>query len=128
MNRLEIYGIQSTKIIEYGDEVYPILKNSIEANAFQLKTNDILIITSKVVSLEKKLMIKLEDIIPSQQASELGQKANMNPKVVQVILDEPKTEVIGNVQNALLTINTFGMIPNAGVARLPWAPRSTTTR
>lgn len=77
--------------------------------------NDILIITSKVVSLENKLLIKLDGIIPTQRAIELAEKADMDPKVVQIIMDEPNTEVVGHVKNALLTINAFGMIPNSGV-------------
>ncbi len=115
MNSLQIIGIKSPQIIGFGDSVYNMLSKGLKLTNIELKENDIIAITSKVVSMEQKDSVKLDLIKPSDAAIELANGSKLDPRVVQLILNESEGQIYGYVYHAILAKTKYGLSSNAGI-------------
>jgi len=89
---------------------------SLARTGISIENDDILAITSKIVSLSQNRIVKLDTIEPSTHAFELARKHNLDPAYVELILREAD-EVYGGTDKALCTIKDGVMIANAGIDR-----------
>lgn len=81
---------------------------------FQYRDEDIVVISSKFVSMSEGSLIKLKSIKPSQKARMLAAEAHMNPKIAELILREAD-HIIKGVPGFLLAIKNGMIAPNAGI-------------
>ncbi|MFV2014468.1 MAG: coenzyme F420-0:L-glutamate ligase, partial [Candidatus Heimdallarchaeota archaeon] len=107
--------MKSIKIIGWGDSVFDIFIESLRTEGFEIQDDDIIIITSKVYSMEQQSAAVLETIIPSQRAIELAKKSKLDPRIAQLVLDESNGEVYGAVYKAILAKTDSGLSSNAGI-------------
>lgn len=110
-----IYPIKSPKIIGFGEDVFSQFCEGLVSENIKLMDNDVVAITSKVITMQQNSAVKLEDITPSEQARVLGIEASLDPRVAQLIINESKGEIIGSVFHAVLAKTPYGLSANAGI-------------
>ena len=73
-------------IIQPGDDLPALLAEALIPLA--PVSGDILVVTSKIVSKAEDRFLSLRDIVPSEEATRVGIRANKDPRLVEVILRE----------------------------------------
>jgi coenzyme F420-0:L-glutamate ligase len=106
---MEIFPIMIPKKPEGFD-----LFETIVGSKFQFQADDILIISSKFVSMSEKSLVDLKTVKVGKRAKTLASKFKMDEKIAQVTLDE-SDYVVSGIPGFLLTINDGMIAPNAGI-------------
>ena len=87
---------------------------ALDSHRLTIDTNDVLAIASKIVATVQKRLVKLDSVQPSQSAKHLAQRVSLEPRFVEVVLQEAD-EVYGGVPKAILTLKDNILTANAGV-------------
>ena len=110
---MELHPIK-TPIIYAKDDLIKITLESIEQANLKLQENDILVFAETVVGTAQNRIIDVEDVKNvSKKAKELAEKYVMDPRFVQIILEEADV-ILGGVRTVLLTQKEGVLIANAG--------------
>jgi len=110
---MELHPIK-TPIIYAKDDLIKITLESIEQANLKLQENDILVFAETVVGTAQNRIIDVEDVKNvSVKAKELAEKYVMDPRFVQIILEEADV-ILGGVRTVLLTQKEGVLIANAG--------------
>lgn len=112
---MQLFKIQTDLIKPRQDIVNRILTRLRESK-IAIENNDILAVTSKVVSLSQGRIVDLNRIRPSKTVLRLAKRYKLDPKYVELILGEAD-EFYGGTDQALCTVKDGVMIANAGVDR-----------
>ncbi|MBN2155818.1 MAG: coenzyme F420-0:L-glutamate ligase [Candidatus Lokiarchaeota archaeon] len=113
---MELHPISTPIIYPKNDLVKITLDSIINAN-LSLKEKDILVFAETVVGTVQNRIVDLNDVKEiSEKASELAEKYTMDPRVVQIVLDEADV-ILGGVKTVLLTQKEGILIANAGADR-----------
>jgi coenzyme F420-0:L-glutamate ligase len=110
---LRLYPIE-TKIIGVEDSLVDVLLTSIKKQKIQLDHGDVLAITSKIVAHVENRLVNLRDVKPSKEAEKLAAEFSLQPKFVELVLQEAD-EIYGGVCNAILTLKDGVLTANAGI-------------
>jgi coenzyme F420-0:L-glutamate ligase/coenzyme F420-1:gamma-L-glutamate ligase len=85
------------------------------AGAVELRDDDVVVITSKVVSKAEGCVVELDDVEPSQFAIDWGLRWEKDPRVVEVVLRE-STRIVRQAGPVLITETRHGFVcANSGV-------------
>ena len=95
------------------DQGFDLFETIIETK-FQFQNNDIIVISSKFVSMSERSLIDLKDVKVTKRARTLASRFKMDEKIAQVTLQE-SDNVISGIPGFLLTINDGMIAPNAGI-------------
>lgn len=106
---MEIFPIKIPKKQEGFDLFETIVKSK-----FQFRPDDIVVISSKFVSMSEKSLVDLKYVKVSKRARTLAAKFKIDEKIAQVTLDE-SDYVVSGIPGFLLTINDGMIAPNAGI-------------
>ena len=106
---MEIFPIKVPK----KDEGFDLFRTIVESE-FQFLADDILVISSKFVSMSESSLIDLKNVKVSKRARALASKFKMDERIAQVTLQESDYLVSG-IPGFLLTINDGMIAPNAGI-------------
>lgn len=106
---MEIFPIKIPK----KDEGFDLFRTIVESK-FQFLVDDILVISSKFVSMSERSLIDLRKVKVSKRARALALKFKMNEKIAQVTLQE-SDYIVSGIPGFLLTINDGMIAPNAGI-------------
>lgn len=90
------------------------LYEDLRESGFDFKENDILVISSKFVSMSEGSLINLDTVKTSIRAKILAEENHMNEKIVELTLREGDY-VFRGVPGFLLTLNDGILCPNAGI-------------
>jgi coenzyme F420-0:L-glutamate ligase/coenzyme F420-1:gamma-L-glutamate ligase len=113
--KIEIIGIEGIPEIKKGDDLGKIIYDAAEKQKTPLREGDILIVTSKIVSLAEGKVVDLSAIEPSQFAKEIAKDLEKDPRQVEVILREAKS-IVRMSRNHLIVETKHGFVcANAGV-------------
>ncbi|MBD3226589.1 MAG: coenzyme F420-0:L-glutamate ligase [Candidatus Lokiarchaeota archaeon] len=113
MEKIEAYGFK-TKLIKPNDNIIEVIINAINSSSMKLENGDVIIIAETPLAISQKRLIKLDEIKPSKKAINLSKKYYMDPKYIQVIINE-SDRIIGGVRGFLLTEKDGFLYANAGV-------------
>ena len=83
---------------------------------FEYKKDDILVISSKFVSMSEGRIIDLGKVRVGKKAQTLADKCSMDPKMAQLVLKE-SDYILKGVPGFLLAIRKGMIAPNAGIDR-----------
>ncbi len=83
---IHIFPVEGLPIIRPGDDLAGLLATALRP--LQPQTNDILVITSKIVSKAEGRFVNLREIEPSPRARELAEQTGKDPRLVEMILRE----------------------------------------
>ena len=106
---MEIFPIKIAK----KDEGFDLFRTIVESK-FQFLADDILVISSKFVSMSERSLIDLKNVKVSKRARALALKFKMDERIAQVTLQE-SDYVVSGIPGFLLTINDGMIAPNAGI-------------
>ena len=102
-------------LIRHGDDLADILVNALQDTNIKLQDNDILVLAQKIVSKAEGRMVDLATVTPSQQAIDLAQKADKDPRIVELMLQE-SNEVLRVRAGTIVVEHKLGFIcANAGI-------------
>ena len=132
-----VYGV-STGLLVSGDDIISRVISSLEdTDAKTIEDGDNLLFAESPLSTTEGRSVKLDDVTPSDEAYSLAEKYQMDPRLVEVILDESDT-IVGGIPGYLLAGKWDLILPNAGVdesnapdgwvTRLPVDPEASARR
>ncbi|HEX4922053.1 MAG TPA: coenzyme F420-0:L-glutamate ligase [Candidatus Bathyarchaeia archaeon] len=117
-----VYPLGSS-LIKPSDSILEAFTQALRRSRLELKTGDVVAVSSKVVATAENALVDSSRILPSKRARVLAVEHSLPSRFVQVVLDEADS-VLGGVQGALLTIKDGDATANAGVDRKN-APKGT---
>jgi coenzyme F420-0:L-glutamate ligase/coenzyme F420-1:gamma-L-glutamate ligase len=103
-----------TSLIKPGDDLVRVVLQGISKQGLELLSNDVLALSSKIVSSAEGRMAKLDDVKPSRRAKLLAKECALTPAFAELILREADS-VAGGVAKAVLTLNNGVFTVNAGI-------------
>lgn len=95
------------------NEGFDLFGAIVESN-FQFRSDDVLVISSKFVSMSERSLITLKNVKVTKRARALASKFKMNEKIAEVTLQE-SDYVVSGIPGFLLAINDGMIAPNAGI-------------
>jgi coenzyme F420-0:L-glutamate ligase len=109
----EVFGL-STGIITPGDSISDRVIAAADRVCSGFKDGDILVLAETAVATAEGNVITLSSIVPSAQAKVLGDKYQMDPRTVEVVIRESDS-IVGGIKGFLLCMKGGTLLPNAGV-------------
>jgi coenzyme F420-0:L-glutamate ligase len=113
MSFLRLYAVK-TRIVKVGDNLVELIVESLKAQNQHLEDNDVLAITSKIVSYSEGRIAQLGEVKASDDARKLAEKYSLAPEFAELIMRETD-RIYGGVDKAVLTFKNGLMTPNAGI-------------
>ena len=110
---MQVYPVK-TEIVKAGDALVDIILEALKKQRLRLEDNDVLALTSKIVSYSQGRLVKLSNVRPSRKAVELGKKYSLKPEFAELILREAD-RICGGVDKAVLTLKDSTLTANAGI-------------
>ena len=102
-------------LIRQDDNLADILVKSLQETQIELHDNDIIVLAQKIVSKSEGRMVNLATVTPSQHAIELAQKADKDPRVMELMLQE-SNEVLRIRIGTIIVEHKLGFVcANAGI-------------
>jgi coenzyme F420-0:L-glutamate ligase/coenzyme F420-1:gamma-L-glutamate ligase len=108
-----VYGLP-TGIIAMGDSIAERVVAAAGKTCSGFKDGDILVLAETAVATAEGNVITLSTIIPSERAQELAARYQMDPRTVEVVLQESDS-IVGGIPGFLLCMKHGTLLPNAGV-------------
>lgn len=113
---LQIYPLRAAVQTDRFD-LLGALDDSMRAAEFTLADGDILAISSKYCAISQGRVVELAEVVVSPEAEALATRYHMNPRLVQLIMQEAD-HIFGGIQLGFLLTHIHGIIsPNAGLDR-----------
>jgi coenzyme F420-0:L-glutamate ligase len=110
---IQMFGIK-TPIIREGDDIVQILETALEEAGLVPVDGDIFVLAESAVGTAERRVVKLASVTPSKRAKELGEQYGIDPREMELVLQECD-EIFGGVPGAALTITKGVLAPNAGI-------------
>ena len=112
---IQMFALKEIPEVFPGEDLCEIISTSIMSMGRTLLYGDVVVLAQKIVSKAEDQFVDLKSIEPSQEAIELAERVNKDPRLVEVVLRE-STQVLRHKRNLLITIHRLGIInANAGV-------------
>lgn len=116
-SRLELIALEGFPLVEPGDDLCRLLVDSLHYNGLQLQAGDVLVLAQKIVSKAEGRYVRLTDIAPGPEAIALAERADKDPRLVEVMLAESR-EVIRVRPGVIIVEHRLGYVhANAGIDR-----------
>ncbi|MCQ1536223.1 coenzyme F420-0:L-glutamate ligase [Methanosarcina sp. KYL-1] len=110
---IQMFGIK-TPIIRAGDDIMQVLEASLKEAGLEPLEGDIFVLAESAVATAEKRIVELASITPGERALILGEKYELDPREMELVLRECD-EIFGGVPGAALTITKGILAPNAGI-------------
>jgi coenzyme F420-0:L-glutamate ligase len=110
---LKLFAVK-TRVVRVGDDLVELILETVRTCNLQLEDNDVLAVTSKIVSYSEGRIVKLSEVVPSKEARLLGKEYSVKSEFAELILREAD-RIYGGVDKAVLTFKNGVMTPNAGI-------------
>jgi coenzyme F420-0:L-glutamate ligase/coenzyme F420-1:gamma-L-glutamate ligase len=108
-------SIPGLPLIKPGDDLPKLIVDCLQATALTLQPNDVLVITSKIVSKSEGRYLDLRTISPSENAHEVAKVTGKDPRLIEVILAE-STQISRMAPNVIVTRHRLGFVSaNSGI-------------
>ncbi len=101
MEEITFYGLENIGLIEEGDDLVKRILDTCDDEGLEIKDDDVIVITSKVVSMYEGRYVDLSDVDPGLRAKTIAKSTGILPEEVELILQE--SEVV-----ASLPVSKFG--------------------
>ncbi len=100
-----------------GDDLARLVQDGLKATGETLRDGDVLVLAQKIVSKAEGRLVRLDDVTASARAHELGQQADKDPRLVELILQEA-AEVVRVRPGVIVVQHRLGFVlANAGIDR-----------
>ena len=113
-NNYSVTGIH-TGIIRPGDDIVTAILDAEETKDMGgLKEGDVIVIAESALATSESRLVRLGDVSPSDRAYPFGRRYGMDPREVEVVINESDS-IVGGIQGFLLCMKNGTLLPNAGV-------------
>lgn len=113
--KLEITALPDYPLIEPDDSLAPLILSSLEKAGITLEDRDCMVFAQKIISKSENRYAYLNQVTPTEEALALAEKANKDPRLAQLILDE-SVEVVKHRPGAVIVEHRLGYVhANAGI-------------
>jgi coenzyme F420-0:L-glutamate ligase/coenzyme F420-1:gamma-L-glutamate ligase len=107
--------LASIPLIRMGDDLPGIILSAMQQAGLQFADNDIVVLTSKIISKAEARMVDLKSVIPSEKACQLAIKSEKDPRLVELILRE-SNEVLRIRSGTIIVEHRLGFVcASAGI-------------
>ena len=113
MSFLQLYSIR-TPNVKVGDNLVELILASMKTQNLRFEDNDILVLTSKIVSYSEGRVLKLGDVKPSKKGQQLAEQYSLEPEFAELIVREAD-RICGGVEKAVLTLSHGILTANSGI-------------
>lgn len=114
---INLVALREFPLIQPGDDLAQIIKQSLEHNGITLQDGDILVIAQKIISKAEGRQIALDTVHPGEQAQELARSTGKDPRLVELILQE-SSQVLRHRPGLIVVEHRLGFVcANAGIDR-----------
>jgi coenzyme F420-0:L-glutamate ligase/coenzyme F420-1:gamma-L-glutamate ligase len=110
-SRFEVFALRQPSMISKFN-LYEAISNT----NFQFRHNDIVIVSSKFVSISEGAIIQIDGLKASRKAKAIAKRFQMEEKLTELVLREAD-EVYGGIPGFLLCKKNGMLCPNAGIDR-----------
>jgi len=110
---MRLYAVK-TRFVKAGDSLVGIVLESLKEQKLELENNDVLALTSKIISYSEGRIVKLSSVQSSEKAKELAKQYSLKPEFAELILLEAD-KICGGVEKAILTLKNQILTANAGI-------------
>lgn len=112
---LRLRALREFPIVKPGDDLAELVSEQQAEEGDPLRPGDVVALAQKIVSKAEGRIVKLRNVLPSEQANALAKKVDKDPRVVELILQE-SVEVVRAINGVLITENRYGLVmANAGL-------------
>ena len=112
---LQLIPLQGFPLVQPGDELDRLLKDSLQQNQLVLESGDVLVLAQKIVSKAEDRYVRLADVEPGAEALALAAQADKDPRQVELILRE-SAEVVRVRPGVIIVEHRLGYVhANAGI-------------
>jgi|LULL01.1.fsa_nt_gb coenzyme F420-0:L-glutamate ligase/coenzyme F420-1:gamma-L-glutamate ligase len=112
---LTLTALEGIPLVNPGDDLSALILHSLEQTKLKLEDGDILIIAQKIISKSEGRFVRLNEVIPSEQALELAKTTGKDPCLVELILSESH-KVVRYGHGVIVTENHQGVVlANGGI-------------
>lgn len=119
---IRLIGLPGFPEVKPGDDLNSLIGDAIDAAGVGLETDDILIVTHKIVSKAEGRLVYLPDIDPSPLAKRIADQFSKDARQVEVVLRE-SARIVRMDRGVLIAETAHGFIcANAGVDASNVAP------
>jgi coenzyme F420-0:L-glutamate ligase/coenzyme F420-1:gamma-L-glutamate ligase len=113
--KIEIIGVPNIPEIQQGDDLPRLILVGCDSGGIRLASDDVLIVTQKIVSKAEGRMVDLNDVTPSQFAQDYAQKWGKDPRQIEVVLRE-SSRIVRMDKGVIICETRHGFVcANAGV-------------
>jgi coenzyme F420-0:L-glutamate ligase/coenzyme F420-1:gamma-L-glutamate ligase len=99
---------------EVGSNVFDLTKQIVSNTGICIQDKDVFVVTSKIVSYEQSRVVKLSEVIPSDDAIAQAKKYAISGELMELIRQEADV-IYGGVEHAVLTLKDDMITVNAGI-------------
>lgn len=112
---LEIFGLKEIPLVKKGDNVANLIEKALEKQGLTIENGDIILIAETMISKAEGNIIKLGDILPSEESVIIAKKSKKDSKLVEAIIQESR-EVVALGPNFIITETKHGFVcANSGI-------------
>lgn len=113
--QLTLTALPGMPLVAEGDSLLALIDAGMQAAGLALQDGDVLVLAQKIVSKAEGRLVRLDDVVPGNEALLLASRAGKDPRLVQLILDESR-EVVRAVRGVIIVEHRLGFISaNAGI-------------
>ena len=114
-NYPQIIPLNNIPMVEAGEDLARLIFESCQNEEVELLDNDVICIAQKIVSKAEDRQIPLEGVSPSQEAINLAEETDKDPRLVELILKE-SSEILRKKPGVLIVRHKLGIVgANAGI-------------
>jgi coenzyme F420-0:L-glutamate ligase/coenzyme F420-1:gamma-L-glutamate ligase len=112
---LQVFGVPGLPEIEPGADLAPLILDAAAAAGTPLVDDDVVVVTSKIVSKAENRLVELAGVVPSPFAVAWSAEWDKDPAVTELVLRESK-RVVRQLGPVLITETRHGFVcANSGI-------------
>jgi coenzyme F420-0:L-glutamate ligase / coenzyme F420-1:gamma-L-glutamate ligase len=112
---ITITALPGIPLIQAGDDLPTLILEAVARLGLALQDDDILVVTSKIVSKSEGRLVDLNTIEPTLSATQVAQETRKDPRIVELVLQESQA-ISRHAPGVLVTQHRLGFISaNAGI-------------
>ena len=112
---LALTALPGIPLVRPGDDISALIAAALPRADITLQADDVLVVTSKIVSKAEGRMIALSSVTPGDEAQRLAAITGKDARIVELVLRE-STEVSRAAPNVLIVRHRLGFVSaNAGI-------------
>lgn len=114
-DHVELFALKGLPAIEAGHDLAALILEAATRQNLTWLDDDILVVAQKIVSKAEGRVVRLADVVPSDEARQRGATTGKDPALVQLILNESR-EVLRQRGELIIVEHRLGFVmANAGV-------------